>query len=60
MSSPNTANQFGDGNRMFNNFGGSQKNIEGGNYKSGGGRGQYTLLVWPHPKSRPSEVRRFF
>ncbi|RYP49165.1 hypothetical protein DL769_011116 [Monosporascus sp. CRB-8-3] len=34
---PGTANQFGDGNRMFNNFGGSQKNIEGGNYKSGGG-----------------------
>ncbi|RYO85585.1 hypothetical protein DL764_009145 [Monosporascus ibericus] len=32
-----TANQFGDGNRMFNNFGGSQKNIEGGNYESGGG-----------------------
>ncbi|KAM7190487.1 hypothetical protein V8F33_009470 [Rhypophila sp. PSN 637] len=28
---------FGDGNRMFANFGGSQKNIEGGNYKSGGG-----------------------
>ncbi|KAM7211579.1 hypothetical protein V8F06_013049 [Rhypophila decipiens] len=34
---PGTANQFGDGNRMFANFGGSQKNIEGGNYESGGG-----------------------
>ncbi|RYP49164.1 hypothetical protein DL769_011115 [Monosporascus sp. CRB-8-3] len=34
---PGAANQFGDGNRMFNNFGGSQKNIEGGNYESGGG-----------------------
>ncbi|RYP02564.1 hypothetical protein DL765_010727 [Monosporascus sp. GIB2] len=34
---PGTANQFGDGNRMLNNFGGSQKNIEGGNYDSGGG-----------------------
>jgi len=32
-----TANQFGDGNRMFNNFGGSPKNIEGGNSESGGG-----------------------
>ncbi|RYP02565.1 hypothetical protein DL765_010728 [Monosporascus sp. GIB2] len=34
---PGTANQFGYGNRMLNNFGGSQKNIEGGNYESGGG-----------------------
>ena len=34
---PGAANQFGDGNRMLNNFGGSQKNIEGGNYESGGG-----------------------
>jgi hypothetical protein len=34
---PGTANQFGDRNRMFNNLGGLQKNIEGGNYKSGGG-----------------------
>ncbi|KAM7208426.1 sesB-related regulatory, partial [Rhypophila decipiens] len=32
-----TGNQFGDGNRIFANFGGSQKNIEGGNYESGGG-----------------------
>ena len=32
-----TANRFRDGNRMVNNFGGSQKNIEGGNYESGGG-----------------------
>lgn len=36
-----TANQFGDGNRMFNNFGGSPKNIEGGNSESGGGEGGY-------------------
>ncbi|KAK4212182.1 hypothetical protein QBC37DRAFT_375356, partial [Rhypophila decipiens] len=34
---PGTANQFGDGNRMFASFGGLQKNIEGGNYESGGG-----------------------
>lgn len=34
---PGTANQSGDGNRMFNNFGGTQKNIDGGNYESGGG-----------------------
>ncbi|KAK4206669.1 P-loop containing nucleoside triphosphate hydrolase protein [Rhypophila decipiens] len=34
---PGTANQFGDGNRMFANLGGSQKNIEGSSYESGGG-----------------------
>ncbi|KAM7210487.1 hypothetical protein V8F06_014125, partial [Rhypophila decipiens] len=34
---PGTANQFGDGHRMFANFGGSQNNIEGSNYESGGG-----------------------
>ncbi|KAM7215496.1 P-loop containing nucleoside triphosphate hydrolase protein [Rhypophila decipiens] len=34
---PGTANQFGDRNRMFPNFGESQKNIEGSSYKSGGG-----------------------
>lgn len=34
---PGTAIQSGDGNRMFNNFGGSQENIEGDNYESGGG-----------------------
>ncbi|KAK4206246.1 hypothetical protein QBC37DRAFT_476988 [Rhypophila decipiens] len=34
---PGTADQFGDGNRMFASFGGLQKNIEGGNYESGGG-----------------------
>ncbi|KAK4206106.1 hypothetical protein QBC37DRAFT_435414 [Rhypophila decipiens] len=33
---PGTGNQFGDGNRMFANFGGSQKNIEGSSYESGG------------------------
>jgi len=38
---PGTANQFGDGNRMFNNFGGSPKNIEGGNSESGAGGGSY-------------------
>ncbi|KAM7196692.1 hypothetical protein V8F33_006032 [Rhypophila sp. PSN 637] len=34
---PGTANQFGDGNRMFASFGGLQKNIEGSNYESVGG-----------------------
>ncbi|KAM7211580.1 hypothetical protein V8F06_013050, partial [Rhypophila decipiens] len=33
---PGTANQFGDGHRMFANFGGSQNNIES-SYESGGG-----------------------
>ncbi|KAK4207229.1 ankyrin repeat-containing domain protein [Rhypophila decipiens] len=33
---PGTANQSGDGNRIFANFGGSQKNIEGSSYESGG------------------------
>ncbi|KAH6842448.1 hypothetical protein B0I37DRAFT_329709 [Chaetomium sp. MPI-CAGE-AT-0009] len=31
------SNQSGDGNRMLNSFGGSQKNIQGSNYESGGG-----------------------
>ncbi|KAK0710585.1 sesB-related regulatory protein [Lasiosphaeris hirsuta] len=31
-----TANQFGNGNRMFNSFGRSRKNIKGGNYESSG------------------------
>lgn len=33
---PGTANQYGSG-RQYNTFGGPQKNIEGGNYKTGGG-----------------------
>lgn len=40
------AQQYGEGNRQFNNFGGSQKNIEGGNYKSGGGA-MYISIVPP-------------
>lgn len=33
---PGTAYQYGSG-RQYNSFGGSQKNVEGGNYETGGG-----------------------
>ncbi|RYO85586.1 hypothetical protein DL764_009146 [Monosporascus ibericus] len=50
---PGTANQFGDGNRMFNNFGGSQKNIEGGNYESGGGTMNIGIQSHNEQRKRP-------
>ncbi|KAK4215816.1 hypothetical protein QBC37DRAFT_371722, partial [Rhypophila decipiens] len=52
---PGTTNQSGDGNQMFANFGGSQKNIEGGNYESGGGTMHFVTNINHGPaESAPS------